>query len=77
MADLNMYDVDLGGFQTQMKLTEEDAEQIYGDRASKVGSLDTVEAVPVFHGNVPDTDESGEKKAPAPANKSRSASNKS
>ncbi len=75
MADLNMYDVDFGDFKTQIKLSDEDAES-YGDRASKVGSVDVRRPIPTHHG-IQIKDEQDEKAAPAPANKSRSASPKS
>ena len=39
MAELNLYDVDFGDFPTQIKLSDEDA-KAYGDRASKVGSIE-------------------------------------
>lgn len=76
MADMNLYDVDFGGYQTQIKLTDEDAES-YGDRARKVGSVDVAKAVPTHHGIQIKEEDGGEKKAEAPANKSRSATNKS
>lgn len=76
MADMNLYDVDFGDYTTQMKLTDEDAES-YGDRASKVGSVDVRKAIPTHHGiQIKDDGDEGEKQAPAPANKSRAASSK-
>lgn len=98
MAELNLYDVDFGDFPTQIKLSDEDA-KAYGDRASKVGSVDVRRAIKTHHGiqiegsdpyassgEVPDedsdknrkaVDDPDQKKAPAPANKSRSAASKS
>ena len=82
MADMNLYDVDFGDFKTQMKLSDEDAES-YGDRASKVGSVDVRRAIPTHHGiQIGDgskgkDDESGEKKAPEPQNKARASASKS
>lgn len=55
MADLNRYDVDFGDFKTQMKLSDEDAES-YGDRASKVGSIDVRRAIKTHHGIQLDAD---------------------
>lgn len=97
MADLNRYKVDFGDFETEMKLSDEDAES-YGDRAEKVGSIDVRRAIKTHHGiqledsgpyassgEVPDedkdknrkaVDEPDEKKAPAPANKSRTTASK-
>lgn len=87
MADLNVYDVEVRGMTTQMKLSDEDAE-FYGDKAKKVGPAKKIEAQPVGkppyatdestqhpEGDKPDDKE--EKAAPAPANKRRTAANKS
>lgn len=71
MADLGLYDVEINGYRTQMQLTEDDAEALYPDNAKKVGSVDVAEPVPVHHGAQAASED--EKKAPAPANKSRSA----
>lgn len=77
MADLNRYKVDFGDFETEMKLSDEDAES-YGDRASKVGSVEVRRAIPTHHGiQLEDPGKSGEKQAEAPKNKARTAPAKS
>jgi hypothetical protein len=88
VAELYLYEVPHRNFTTTVKLSEEDAEMIYGDEARKIR--------PCAPGVVPptptqpwaetpadeadeadeDADEPAEKKAPATRNKSRSSSAK-
>jgi hypothetical protein len=69
-----------------MKLTAEDAEALYGDKAKKVGDAKKAEPQPVGRppydtGEVKDpadqdAEKADEKKAPAPKNKARAADSK-
>lgn len=76
MAELNLYDVTIRGFVTQMQLSDEDAELLYGDDAKKVGKVETTTpepvAVPSFGDDPESGEEPGEKRVASTRNKARS-----
>lgn len=83
MAELNLYEVPHRNGSMLVKLSEEEAELVYGDLAKKVRPCQpaTVQEVPTppWAADPEDAagdEEAGEKKSPAPANKARSARNK-
>lgn len=47
MAELHLYEVPHRNYTATLKLTAEDAEMIYGDRAKKVGDVEPAEPQPV------------------------------
>lgn len=87
MAELYLYEVPHRNFITTVKLSEEDAEMIYGDAARKIRPCDPGVVPPTptqpWAETPADEDaddaeqaEPAEKKAPAARNKSRSSSAK-
>lgn len=77
MAKLDLYEVPHRGHTAVLKLSEDEAKSVYGDRAKKVGSVAQAEPQPVTrppYAVDADDDEPQEKAAPAPRNKSRSTS---
>ncbi len=84
MAELHLYEVPHRNHIATLKLTAEDAEMIYGDRAKKVGEVEQAEPQPVQRPpwavdaddtgavveNVED-DDAGEKRAAPARNKAR------
>ncbi len=77
MADLGLYDVTVRGFVTQMQLTKDDAESLYGDDAKKVGNVETTDPEPVSKPSFGDglVEEDGDSK-PADAKQAAPARNK-
>ena len=86
MAELHEYEVPRRNSTMRVKMSQEDAELIYGDQAKKVGDAKQgevqdvrrppwTEPVPAEGESDPATAEQNEKKAPARRNKAASASN--
>ncbi|MBW0088237.1 hypothetical protein I4I73_03280 [Pseudonocardia sp. KRD-184] len=80
MAKLDLYEVPHRGHTATLKLSEDEAEALYGDRAKRVGPAAQVEPQPVPRPPyaTDDSDDAepvpAEKQAPAPRNKARTAS---
>lgn len=81
MAELHLYEIPHRSGVATVKLSDADAEALYGDTAKKVGPAYQGEPQPVHQpdfsveGEGPE-DEPAEKKAPPARNKARSAANK-
>lgn len=73
MADLHLYEVPHRNHTATLRLSEEDAKALYGDKAKKVGSVAETKPEPVAVPSHAVDPESDEKAAAAPRNKSRSA----
>lgn len=81
MAELNLYEVPHRNGTMLVKLSEDEADSVYGDLAKKIRPIAPATPQPVttppWAEDVDsDEDEPGEKKAPAPRNKTRSATSK-
>lgn len=79
MAELFVYEIPHRNFTTTVKLSEEDAEALYGDAAKKLGAAKPAEAQPVWGPDLSDDDGDEpveEKKAPPARNKARSSTSK-
>lgn len=81
MAELSLYEVPHRNGTMRVKLSAEEAESVYGDRAKKVGDVEQAQPQPVssqpWAEPVPEAGESevkaDQKKAPARRNKAASA----
>lgn len=79
MAELFLYEVPHRNYTTIMKLSADDAEQLYGDEAKQIrpAAPAVVPPTPTQPWAVdPDAPDAGEKKAPPTRNKARSAGSK-
>ena len=77
MAELNLYEVPHRNHTAVLKLSDADAESLYGDKATKVGTAKPAEPQPVIRpSHAVDPDDEGEKAAAPRQNKARTAANK-
>ncbi len=82
MAELNLYEVPHRNGTMLVKLSEDEAESVYGDLAKKIRPVAVTQPQPVatppwaVDPDAPAVEDEAEKKAPAARNKTRSAGSK-